>query len=310
MIHTITLNPTLDMTYLVDEFRHEDTTRAHTVYRAPGGKGINVSRVATRIGHPTVALGFIAGSTGLEVARRLEDEGVNTWFTPLEGGETRTNPIIQDATGHHLRVSGLGPTADPRAVQSLRDSIFCLKQPDYLLVSGSSLAGVPTDFYAGIIAQAKAEGTRVVVDADGADLSRGIAAGASLIKPNRFELERLVGRELPEVSDVLKACRDLLEQHEQLEVIAASMGGAGALLVTRDSAAHGVPPSVQRGSAVGAGDSFLAGLLAQLAQGSQPLEALRFAIACGSATAAALGAGLCTLTGIEALRPEVQVTAL
>ena len=310
MIHTITLNPTLDMTYLVDEFRHEDTTRAHTVYRAPGGKGINVSRVATRIGHPTVALGFIAGSTGLEVARRLEDEGVNTWFTPLEGGETRTNPIIQDATGHHLRVSGLGPTADPRAVQSLRDSIFCLKQPDYLLVSGSSLSGVPADFYAGIIAQAKSEGTRVVVDADGPDLLRGIAAGASLIKPNRFELERLVGRELPEVSDVLKACRDLLEQHNHLEVIAASMGGAGALLVTRDAAAHGVPPTVQRGSAVGAGDSFLAGLLAQLAQGAPPLEALRFAIACGSATAAALGAGLCTLGGIEALLPEVRVTPL
>ena len=310
MIHTITLNPTLDMTYLVDEFRHEDTTRAHTVYRAPGGKGINVSRVATRIGHPTVALGFIAGSTGLEVARRLEDEGVNTWFTPLGSGETRTNPVIQDSTGHHLRVSGLGPTADARAVQSLRDSIFCLKQPDYLLVSGSSLSGVPTDFYSGIIAQAKSEGTRVVVDADGADLSRGITAGANLIKPNRFELERLVDCKLPEVSDVLSACRKLLEQHHQLEVIAASMGGAGALLVTRDAAAHGVPPSVQRGSAVGAGDSFLAGLLAQLAQGAPPLEALRFAIACGSATAAALGTGLCTLEGITALLPEVRVTPL
>lgn len=310
MIHTITLNPTLDMTYLVDEFRHEDTTRAHTVYRAPGGKGINVSRVATRIGHPTVALGFIAGSTGLEVARRLEDEGVNTWFTPLEKGETRTNPIIQDGGGNHLRVSGLGPTADIRAVQSLRDSIFCLRQPDYLLASGSSLAGVPTDFYAQVIAQAKAEGTRVVVDADGADLLRGIAAGASLIKPNRFELERLVGRELPGVSDVLSACRDVLEQYAQLETIAASMGGAGALLVTRDSAAHGVPPSVKRGSAVGAGDSFLAGLLAQLAQGVQPQGALRFAIACGSATAGTLGTGLCTLAGIEALLPKVRVARL
>jgi 1-phosphofructokinase family hexose kinase len=308
MIHTITLNPTLDLTYLVNEFKHEDTTRAHTVFRAPGGKGINVSRVATRIGHPTVALGLIAGSTGLEVARLLEDEGVNTWFTPLESGETRTNPIVQDAHGQHLRVSGIGPVADPRAVESLRESVFLLRRPDFLLVSGSRLKGVPEDFYSGIIAQAKLEGTRVVVDADGPELAAGVAAGVSLVKPNRFELERLVGRALPDISAMLEACRAII--HQGVEIVAASMGGDGALLVTKDSAVHAAPPQVQRGSAVGAGDSFLAGLLAQLAEGAQPMDALRFAIACGSATAATAGAGLCTPDGIAALLPQVRVTAL
>jgi 6-phosphofructokinase 2 len=307
MIHTITLNPTLDLTYLVDEFREEDTTRAHTVYRAPGGKGINVSRVATRIGHPTIALGFIAGNTGLEVARRLEDEGVNTWFTPLEAGETRTNPIIQDAKGQHLRVSGLGPEADPRAVSSLRESVFSLRRPDFLLVSGSRLKGVPEDFYAGIIAQARLEGIAVAVDADGADLRRGIESGASLVKPNRHELERLVGRELHGLN-ALEASREVINMGVQ--TVAASMGGDGALLVTKDAAYHGVPPSVQRGSAVGAGDSFLAGLLAKLAEGTAPLEALRYAIACGTATASIPGTQLCTLEVIHALLNDVNVTTL
>jgi 6-phosphofructokinase 2 len=308
MIHTITLNPTLDLTYLVDEFREEDTTRAHTVYRAPGGKGINVSRVATRIGHPTIALGFIAGNTGLEVARRLENEGVNTWFTPLEAGETRTNPIIQDAKGQHLRVSGLGPEADPRAVSSLRESVFSLRRPDFLLVSGSRLKGVPEDFYAGIIAQARLEGIAVAVDADGADLRRGIESGASLVKPNRHELERLLGRELHGLNAVLEASREVINMGVQ--TVAASMGGDGALLVTKDAAFHGVPPSVQRGSAVGAGDSFLAGLLAKLAEGTVPLEALRYAIACGTATASIPGTQLCTLEVIHALLNDVNVTTL
>jgi 1-phosphofructokinase family hexose kinase len=298
MIHTITLNPTLDLTYIVEQFAENDTVRAQTVYRMPGGKGINVSRMATRIGHPTVALGFIAGATGLEVSRRLEDEGVNTWFTPLETGETRTNPIIEAKSGQHLRVSGLGPIADVRAVQSLREA-------DFLLVSGSKLKGVPDDFYTNILQTAKQQGIKTVVDADGAELEQGIAAGAYLIKPNRHELERLLQRPLPEVPDVLAGAKQCLEMGVGL--VAASMGGDGALLVSREYAYHAKPPKVQHGSAVGAGDSFLAGLLAKLAEGLAPQDALRFAIACGSATASVQGSQLGNPELISGLVPLVDV---
>jgi 1-phosphofructokinase family hexose kinase len=308
MIHTITLNPTLDLTYLVDEFHENDTVRAQTVYRMPGGKGINVSRMATRINHPTVALGFIAGATGLEVSRRLEDEGVNTWFTPLETGETRTNPIIEAKSGQHLRVSGLGPTADARAVESLREAVFLLRAPDFLLVSGSRLKGVPEDFYTGILKAAKQQGIKTVVDADGAELENGIAAGAHLIKPNHHELERLLKRELPTAQDVLAGAKQCLQMG--VGIVAASMGGDGALLVSHDYAFHAKPPKVQHGSAVGAGDSFLAGLLAKLAEGLPPKEALRFAIACGSATASVQGSQLGNLELIGGLLPAVEVTTL
>lgn len=308
MIHTITLNPTLDLTYIVDAFHENDTVRAQTVYRMPGGKGINVSRMATRILHPTVALGFIAGGTGLEVSRRLEDEGVNTWFTPLEQGETRTNPIIEAKSGEHLRVSGLGPVADARAVESLREAVFLLRAPDFLLVSGSRLKGVPEDFYTGIIGECKAQNIKTVVDADGAELENGIKAGAFLIKPNRHELERLLKRELPTVTDVLDGAKQCLQMG--VSMVAASMGGDGALLVSHDYAYHAKPPQVQAGSAVGAGDSFLAGLLAKLAEGLEPKAALRFAIACGSATASVQGSQLGNLEIINSLLPSIEVNAL
>ncbi len=293
---------------MVEAFKEDDTIRASTVYRAPGGKGINVSRMATRIGHPTVALGFIAGGTGLEVARLLEDEGVNTWFTPLEHGETRTNPIIQAKDGKHLRVSGLGPSADARAVQSLREGVFMLRPPDWLLVSGSRLKGVQEDFYTSVIAEAKRSNIKTVVDADGPELEHGIKAGAYLIKPNRHELERLLGRDLPDVPHVLAAAREVLEMGVGL--VAASMGGDGALLVSKDFAYHAKPPQVQTGSAVGAGDSFLAGLLAKLAENLEPKAALRFAIACGSATATVPGSQLGNLELIQSLEPQVEVVGL
>jgi 6-phosphofructokinase 2 len=308
MIHTVTLNPTIDLTYLVDQFREEDTTRAYQVFRAPGGKGINVSRVVKRLGHPTIALGFMAGATGLELAQLLELEGVNTWFTPLDG-LTRSNPIIQDRAGHHLRVSAPGPEADAAAVQSLWDSVFALRPPSFLLASGSRLRGVADDFYSRLITEAKSQGIRVVVDADGPELHNAVAQGVSLIKPNRFELMRLLGSELKTPAEFIKACQSLLANPDKagIETVALSLGSAGALLVQTAGVWQAKPPRAASGSAVGAGDSFLAGLLVQLSEQQPPDRALAFAIACGTATALTPGTGLCTLDVVTELLAEVKV---
>jgi 1-phosphofructokinase family hexose kinase len=307
VIHTLTLNPTLDLTYIVDAFLQDDTTRAHTVYRSPGGKGINVARVATRLKHENVALGFIAGTTGLEVTQLLEAEGVNTWFTPVEG-VTRTNPILQDKEGHQIRVSAPGPSATLREVESLWESLFCLREPDFLLASGSRLAGVPDNFYARILIEAKKRGIKTVVDADGAELERGIRTGAYLVKPNKHELMRFVGRELIDIGDVIAASREMIQAG--VSVVAASLGAEGALYITSDQALRAIPPKIQVASAVGAGDSFLAGLLVKLSEGSNPLEALKFAVASGTATATIAGTQLCTLERIIEILPEVQTEVL
>lgn len=307
MIHTLTLNPTLDLTYLVPDFRHDDTNRASAVYRAPGGKGINVSRVATRLGHPTVALGFLGGHTGLEVAELLEAEGVRTWFVPISG-ITRTNPIVQDRAGAQLRVSAPGPSISARHVEALWACLYALRPADWLLASGSRPEGVPADFFPRVIGRAKAEGVRAVVDADGAELRAGVEAGADLIKPNRYELERLLGRPLPELADVLAACRTVVAQG--VSSVAVSLGPDGAIYAGAGGAWLATPPAVITQSAVGAGDSLLAGLCAKLAEGATPAEALRFAVACGTATAMAPGTSLCQLPGVLDLLPRVTVTAV
>lgn len=307
MIHTLTLNPTLDLTYLVPDFRHDDTNRAHTVYRAPGGKGINVSRVSTRLKHPTVALGFLGGHTGLEVAELLESEGVRSWFVTLSK-MTRTNPIVQDALGEQLRVSAPGPSVSGHHLQALWENLFSLRRPDWLLTSGSRPQGVPEDFYARVLRQAKLEGIPTVVDADGAELRQGVEERANLLKPNKYELERLLGRSLPMLENVLEGCQDLLKQG--VGAVAVSLGGEGAVLVRPDGAWQAVPPQVKVHSAVGAGDSFLAGLCSKLAEGESPNEALRFAVACGTATAMNPGTTLCQLEGIREILPLVRLETL
>ncbi len=307
MIHTLTLNPTLDLTYLVPDFRHDDTNRAHTVYRAPGGKGINVSRVATRLGHPTVALGFLGGHTGLEVAELLEAEGVRSWFVTLSK-MTRTNPIVQDARGEQLRISAPGPNVSETHLQALWDNLFALRRPDWLLACGSRPQGIPADFYAKVLHQAKLEGIATVVDADGEELHQGVEMGANLLKPNRYELERLLGYSLPTLEAVLEGCQTLIRRG--VGAVAVSLGPEGAVLVRPDGIWQAVPPQVQAHSAVGAGDSFLAGLCSKLAEGCAAGEALRFAVACGTATAMTPGTSLCQLEGIQTILPQVRLEEL
>ena len=150
MIHTVTVNPALDLTYRVPEMYYDDTVRAREVLRAAGGKGVNVSRVATRLGHPTVTMGFAGGRSGDEILDLLRGEGVRTWFARHDA-PTRTNAIVQDDAGRQLRVSGPGPEVTPAEVDRLVESIFDLRAASFLVLSGSLLPGVPDDLYARIV---------------------------------------------------------------------------------------------------------------------------------------------------------------
>jgi 6-phosphofructokinase 2 len=307
MIHTVTVNPALDLTYRIPEIKFDDTVRANTVYRAAGGKGINVSRVAARLAHPTVAMGFIGGRSGDEIEELLRQEGVRTWFTRQQT-PTRTNAILQDDTGSQIRVSGPGAHVTPEEVESLRSSIFDLKTPNFIVLSGSLLRGMPGDFYVQLIAQATLQGIKTAADADGDTLRDMVKAGAYIIKPNKYELERLAEVRIANDHDVLNAAQGALEQG--VRVVLASLGPDGAILATSEGAWKATPPKVKVDSAVGSGDSMLAGALVSRAQGASWPEVLRWSVACGTATATTPGTELCYASTIHEILPQVALEPL
>ncbi|MCA9837430.1 MAG: 1-phosphofructokinase [Trueperaceae bacterium] len=307
MIHTVTANPALDITYKVQKIKFDDTTRATKVYRAAGGKGINVSRVAARLNHPTIAMGFIGGRAGLEIEDLLESEGVRTWFCHHKDS-TRTNTIIQDTSGRQIRISGPGAKVKAKETQALMDSIFHLKAPDFLTLSGSILKGMPLDFYKQAFDHANADGIRVAVDADGDELYHAVEAGVHVIKPNQYELERLTGKSITTIDDALLASKDIVKKGVQ--IVLSSLGARGALLVSENEAWQAAPPKVKVDSAVGSGDSLLAGSLVALAEGKSYAEALQLGVACGTATAMTPGTNLCYTKTIYEILPQIALEAL
>jgi 6-phosphofructokinase 2 len=306
MIHTVTFNPALDLTYRVSELKFDDKLRTTDVFRSPGGGGVNVSRVAARLGHPTVAMGLVGGRAGDEFVELLKEERVRTWFMH-QAGSTRTNVVIQDDQARQVRVSGLGPQATEDEATMVHSSIFELHAPDFLVLSGSLQPGMSADFFLGVIDEAKARGIRVVADID-KELKEAVEAGVFLVKPNEHELQRLTGEHVAGPDSAVDAAQRLLELG--VGAVLASLGAQGAVLVTRDGSWRATAPEIEVNSVVGAGDSLLAGVLVALAEGKTWEEALQLGIACGTATATTPGTEVCTKEMVEALLPRTTVEKL
>ena len=136
--------------------------------------------------------------------------------------------------------------------------------------------------------------------------SAALAEGVYLFKPNLKELAELAGRPLETPEQWQAAARQLVLD-DKAEVVALTLGHLGALLVTRDAMWSAPPLDIPVASAVGAGDSFVGGLVWALQQGRPMEDAFAWGIAAGSAALLSVGTSLCCLEDIQRLRPQVAV---
>ncbi len=309
MIITVTLNPTMDKTVILDELILGETNRVKESRTDPGGKGINVSRVLRTLDQSSLAMGFVSGGIGRFVEASLNEVGILDDFihTP---GQTRTNLVIEDEKCHTTTViSEKGPETKPHYVDELKHRLQGHCQPDsWVVYAGSAPPGIGSDVYAQLIELSKQCGSFTALDADGELLREGVQAKPHLIKPNRVELERLVGKTLYTEDDILRAAEDI--QALGVATVVVSMGAKGAIAVSTTEAWKTIPPKVEAESTVGAGDSLLAGVIFGLVNGRGLAAALRLGTAAGAATALTAGTQLCRREDIDRLLPQVQLERL
>ncbi len=313
MIATVTLNPSLDLNLEVDELKIDDVTRIKHSKLDPGGKGINVSRVVNILGGPTVAYGFIAGREGGQLSLFLAEEGILNSFVALKSGNTRVNVIITErGTGRQTRINAVGPRAEVEDLEELKNRITRLGggicAVSFMVFAGSIPPGLSHTVYRYLIEEVQELGIRAVLDTDGEALKYGVKAKPFMVKPNTYELERLVGREARKEEDVLSAAKEVLDMG--VELVAVTRGGKRAFLVGRDFVYAADPPKIEVVSAVGSGDSFLGAFLLALYRGLGYEEAFRWGIAAGAATAMVPGTGLMKKEDFEKILDMVQVEEL
>jgi len=180
--------------------------------------------------------------------------------------------------------------------------------PDLLVVGGSVPPGIPPNIYFDVIRDAKRFGVRTILDSGGQWLEEGLKAKPFLIKPNVYEAEMLLGKELKTEEEIIEAAFDLLATGVEIAVI--SRGKEGIIAATRGSVFKAVPPSVKIKSTLGAGDCTIAGLALKLAYGEPMIDACRLAVSMGTAAVLTPGTELCHNEDVKTLLPQVTVWSM
>lgn len=303
MIYTVTLNPSIDYIVHAETIEMGAVNRMSADLKLPGGKGINVSRILKRLEVPAIATGFLGGFTGRFIDDWLEAEGVPTDFTPIEA-DTRINIKLKAEV--ETEINGLGPSVSSLEIARLKQSLQSLNANDIVVLAGSVLPCLPQNFYQELIELIKAQDAEFVIDTTGENLLNALPHQPLLIKPNKEELGELYHTEITELSDVIHYGKKLLRDGPRFVLI--SMAGDGALLFTKQGVYQSNVLKRPLKNSVGAGDSMIAGFVGRWTQTNDPIEAFKWGVACGSATA--FSDDLATAAFISELLPEVTITIL
>ena len=282
MIYTVTFNPSLDYIVSVDDFKLGLTNRTSSELILPGGKGTNVSTVLKNLGFESTALGFVAGFTGNEIVKRLNDMGIKSDFISIENGISRINLKLKSIDG--TEINGAGPDISEEKVNKLMDKLNQLKEGDVLVLAGSIPSSMSDNIYRDIMADLKDRGVMIVVDATKDLLLNVLEYHPFLIKPNNHELGEIFDVKLITREEVIPYGRKLQEKGARNVLV--SMAGEGAVLIAEDGQVFDAPaPKGKLINGVGAGDSMVAGFVAGWIEKQDYEYAFHMGVASGSASA-------------------------
>ena len=307
---TVTLNPALDQTVLLDHLRPGQVHRAQGAALHAGGKGVNVAAcLADWGGGAITASGILGMDNQAAFIALFAAKGIEDGFLRAPG-ETRTNiKLSHDGDTTDINLPGL--TVPPEMLAVLADRLEALCVPGGVaLLAGSLPTGIEPGLYATLIARLAARGVRVLLDSSGPPLHAGLGGAVMpfAIKPNRAELEELMGRALADDEALLDAAHEL--NAGGVELVVVSLGAEGALFVTAQQAVRAALPPLRVVSSVGAGDAMMAGMIAALREGAGLERMARLGTAFAAGKLSRAGANLPPRREIEALAGQVSLQNL
>ncbi|MCR4264611.1 1-phosphofructokinase family hexose kinase [Nitratireductor sp. ZSWI3] len=300
---TIALNPAVDFSSRTQTVRPTRKTRVSGMRCDPGGGGINVARVISRLGGEAETLVLAGGEIGAILGRLIREEGIACHAMAI-AGQTRIGfTVFEESTGLEYRFVPEGPAIGENELEPCLDLIDT-HEAGFVVASGSLPAGVPDDTYATMAERAAARGAKFVLDTSGIGLKTVLEkTRVYLVKPSRGELEQYVGRRLDE--EGIRQAAVAIVERGAAELVAVTMGDDGALLASTAGVLRLPAVHVRVRSAVGAGDSFLGAMIWALAEGRETERAFRLGVAAGAAAVMTPGTELCRREDVLSLAQRV-----
>jgi 1-phosphofructokinase len=306
MVITVTLNPAMDKTLIVDNYTLGIVNRAQSIRYDIGGKGINVSKVLVNLGIQSTCTGFLGGIWEKTFQEELDKRDIKCNFIHTNGN-TRTNTkIVDNEKKTYTDLNELGPYIEPELFSEfLRTFEKMCNKDDIVVLSGGVSPNIPEDIYGTLTSIAKQKGALVILDADGPLLRSGLIEKPQIIKPNNHELSSLFNIDEKNDAEILQAAHELRSQG--IRKILVSLGERGGFYITENGTYYAKGLKVSVKSTVGAGDSMVAALVYGIINNLNDIDTLKFATACGAATVTLEGTEACTLSQINELISKVEI---
>ena len=293
MILCLAANPSVDKLFEVERLAVGEIHRPLGFVQTAGGKGLNVARAASSLGADVELVALLRGHTGRWLKEQLDAEGVRA-RTVWTHGENRSSISVSDReTSSLTEFYEHGSEVPVASWVDVRQAVGeALPGARWLTISGSMPLGAPEDGYRDVVAEARATGVAVALDAEGERLRLALEAQPDVVKVNAVEASELLGVPTARGDEAAAAASKLRE-------LAGGDGHAGIVTRGADGVVVVAPSGdrlegmlyVRGRYPVGSGDAFLAGLVVALDRGEDWPEALRLALAAAAANAELPGAG-------------------
>lgn len=309
MILTVTLNPAIDKVYLVEDYELGEVHRPVRTIASPGGKGLNVAKVAYALEREVDATGFLGGSSGDFLEQRVMEIGIKSKFLKI-GGETRTCVNVSDLKkGMSTEVLEAGPTiSEEEQAKFLVHFETIIGNYNVITISGSLPQGVRKDYYRTLIEICHKQHKKVLLDTSGEAFIKGIEGVPYLVKPNATEIKSCYPKGISSLQDAKEALMQFKCTGIELPII--SMGKDGCVAAIENQVYHFTIPSVDVVNTVGSGDSFIAGCAVGLDKGDCIEDMIKLAIACGTANTQFEETGHVTKELVQYYKKQVKVTLI
>jgi 1-phosphofructokinase family hexose kinase len=309
----LSVNPAVDRRVYLDTLIPGEVNRARSSLAMPGGKAAHVAMAARALGVVANWIGFLGGAIGEQVESELRKLAIAV-SSIRTASATRVNLEVIEDSGRITEVLEPGGqiTGDEEAefLRLFAQNLSVDWKGALVAISGSLPPGLPPDFCGALIDIANKAGSLVFLDTSGDALKAGMGAEPNFIKPNRKEVEVLLGRNLPDLQAVVTAAREIISRGAGS--VAITLGAEGVVWLESEGgpAWHAQPPRLKAISTVGCGDTTLAGFAYAALRGLSGGEALRFATACGAANCLAELEGRISLSDVQSLIPKVTIKSL
>ncbi len=290
MILCVNLNAAVDKTIVVDSFQLGEIHRPKAVKALAGGKGCNVARALQTLGEKPIVTGWVGGTAGQFIENGLQAEGIATDFVYTDF-ESRTCTSILDNSNQAM--TEIYEKGDPVPPEKVDEMLVHFRKivGNYKAVAlcGSIPPGVPKDIYAQLITIAHTANVPTFLDSSKEALLKGVTAKPRFIKPNEDEVSILAEQKPQTLAEFATAAQTIAVRYHTTVVL--SLGKNGAIAADKNDTVHVRPPLVAAKSAVGSGDSMLAGLIKGFLADYALNDIVKHGVAAGTANTLVIGAG-------------------